>query len=108
MSPRKNRETAARHNPPSQARHPWRATFRTMIAAAIGLLPILALVLEEAHESFGNSVPWLLAASTTAGIFTRAMSTPQAEEWLAKYVPCLAAEEYDNFGPPGRHAKVDD
>jgi hypothetical protein len=74
--------------PPTQTRHPWRATTRTTAAAIIGLLPILPSII----NAFGvSSVPWV--AGTLAGIaaVTRVLAMPAVEVWMKAYAPWLAA-----------------
>lgn len=73
---------------PTQVRHPKQATARTVIAAAIGLLPILPII---AHEFGAESIPWVAGVLTVTGTITRVMALPQVEAWLQTHFPLLAA-----------------
>lgn len=85
---------------PTQTRHPWRSTARTLVAATIGALPIIVLLLDELDA---ESVPLFAGFLALAGAVSRVMAMPQTEEFLQTYFPLLAAEVYR-----GRHRKVAD
>lgn len=73
----------------TQVRHPWRATFRTVVAAAVGLLPLLPLV---ATAASATTIPWVIAMLGIAGAVTRVLAVPGVESWLRKYFSWLSAE----------------
>jgi hypothetical protein len=73
---------------PTQIRHPWRATLRTVAAAAVAALPIVPVVV---HELGVESVPWVAGALVIVGGATRVLAMPGVEAWLRRYVPWLAA-----------------
>lgn len=73
---------------PTQVKHPWRASLRTAVAGAIGLLSLLPVIVAVGHVPAAEWVIQLLAVST--GI-TRVLATPAVDEWLRQYMPWLAA-----------------
>ena len=74
----------------SQARHPWRATSRTVIAAAIALLPALP---EIAHETGIDTVPFVASIIAITAMITRVLAIPAVDAWLDNYMPAIAAEK---------------
>lgn len=73
----------------TQSRHPWRATLRTAVAVAVGLLPLLPEILAGLHlDSYAVAGQVLGIA---AGI-TRLLADPRVEELLHEYAPWLAAQ----------------
>lgn len=78
---------------PTQSRHPWRATLRTIAAASLGLL----LVLPEIVKVLGlTAVPWVAAALAVTGAVTRVLAIPGVNAWLRRFAPFLSAD-----GKPG-------
>jgi hypothetical protein len=73
---------------PTQVRHPWRATLRTVVAGGIALLSLLPTIAAVGHVDTVEGVTQLLAVS--AGI-TRVLAIPAVDGWLRRYVPWLAA-----------------
>jgi hypothetical protein len=69
---------------PTQVRHPWRATLRTVVAA----LPLVPVVV---HELGLESVPWVVSAVVVIGGVTRVLAMPAVDGWLRRYLPWLAA-----------------
>lgn len=70
----------------SQMRYPWRATLRTSIAAAVGLLPILPVI----ADAFGwMGIPWVASVVAISAGITRVLATPAANKWLEKYADWL-------------------
>lgn len=74
---------------PTQSRHPWRATARTVFAAVIALASLLPYVAAEAHV---DTVPAVGQVLAVAGAVTRIMALPGVNEWLQDFIPWLAAE----------------
>ena len=73
---------------PTQTRHPWRATARTVFAATVALLPLVPELLAGAHldaTAFGVQT---LAITATV---TRVLAIPGVNAWITEYVPWLAA-----------------
>lgn len=73
---------------PTQARHPWRATARTALAAALPLAPLLP----ELVDVLGlRAYAWAGGVVATAGVITRVLAVPGVNAWLTRHVPALAA-----------------
>jgi hypothetical protein len=64
---------------PSQVRHPWRATARTVIALLVALLPVLPEVLGGLH--FDATAFGAQTIAVAAGI-TRVMALPIVNDLL--------------------------
>ena len=78
---------------PTQSRHPWRATTRTVAAAIVAFLPFLP----EIVKMFGvESLPWVAAIVAVAGTVTRVLAMPGVNGWLQRYLPFLAAQPDTN------------
>lgn len=73
---------------PTQTRHPWRATLRTVAAGAIGALSLLPTV---AVVGGIDDVPAVAQAVTVAAAVTRVLALPAVDGWLRTYLPWLAA-----------------
>lgn len=78
-------------SPATQTRHPWRATLRTAVAAAIGVLPLLPEIVAGLHIGTAGTVGQFLVI--TSGI-TRLLARPDVEAWLRTYLPWLAAQPH--------------
>lgn len=74
---------------PTQTRHPWRATVRTVVAMAIGLLPVLPEIADVLGVAAVPAVAAVLAAA--AGV-TRVLAMPRVDALLRKHLSWLAAE----------------
>lgn len=75
-------------NKPTQTERPHNAVLRTIIAAAIGLLPILPEISRAAGVA---EWPWVVTALGITGAVTRVLALPAVEQWLQDYVPWLSA-----------------
>ena len=73
---------------PTQTVHPWRATARTILAALIGFLPLLPVLVDALGL---GAYAWAGAAVAVAAAITRALAVPGVNAWLARYLPALAA-----------------
>jgi hypothetical protein len=73
---------------PTQSRHPWRATLRTVFAGAVGALTLLPEVAAAAHI---GTLPTVVQILGVAGAVTRVLALPGVDGWLRAYVPWLAA-----------------
>jgi len=73
----------------TQARHPWRATVRTLFAGVVSLAAIWGLIVEAAGVDSTGAV--VGATLTVAGAITRVLAIPQVEAWLRRFFPWLAA-----------------
>lgn len=74
---------------PTQTRHPWRATARTVFAATVALLPFLPAVADALGVS---AVPVVAGALAAVGGITRVLAMPGVDGWLRRFLPWLAAE----------------
>ena len=98
---------------PTVTRYPWRATVRTVIVAAVGLLPVLPDIARAANI---DTVPVVASVLAVTAAIQRIISTPSVEAWLQKTFPDVAsvpptdpqavqlAKNRDQT--PGRHRKV--
>ena len=73
---------------PTQTRHPWRATVRTVVAALVGALSLLPTVAVTAGV---DAVPAVAQAVTVAAAVTRVLALPGVDAWLRTYLPWLAS-----------------
>lgn len=88
---------------PTQTRHPWRATVRTIFAAGVALLTLLPVIAATAGV---DTVPAIAQVLLVAGAVTRVLALPGVERFLELYLPWLAAspvegieaELFDIFG----------
>lgn len=69
---------------PTQTRHPWRATIRTVFAAVVGLLPLLPIIVDELGVA---SVPWVAGVLAVIATVTRVLAIPAVNEWVTEYLP---------------------
>jgi len=72
---------------PTQTRYPWRATLRTVAAAAVGALSLIPVVVATAGLS---TVPAVAQVVAVAGAITRVLAVPAVDAWLHTYLPWLA------------------
>lgn len=73
---------------PTQVMHPWRSTARSIVQAVIGFVSMWAVIVEAI--GLDPTLPWVAASLSVTGAVSRVMALPQVEEWLARWVPCLA------------------
>lgn len=66
----------------TQARHPWRATVRTLVAFLIGLAAIWGLVIETAGVD--PTLPVISSSVAIATAVTRILALPQVEALLRR------------------------
>lgn len=95
----------------TQEQNPGRAVLRTLLAAAVGLFPLvngILLALQQALEPYRAVLPeWTflvvngvaLAAIILTAVVTRILAVPGVNDWLRKY------RILELFAPdsPGRH-----
>lgn len=84
--------TAVTTAAPTQARHPWRATGRTIAAALIALLPLLPAIVDALGVA---AVPWVMGGLGVIAGVTRVLAMPAVNDWVSDYLPWLAAEPRD-------------
>ncbi|MEU7174650.1 MULTISPECIES: hypothetical protein [Micromonospora] len=72
----------------TQARHPWRAVLRTIVA----YIPPVAVMLPEAAKAAGiERWAWVAAILAVAGGITRVLAAPSVNVFFQKVFPPLAA-----------------
>lgn len=79
---------------PTQVRRPWKATVRTVFAVVVALAAMFPLLVQASglDETLGP-VAGALAISSA---ITRIMALPSVDDFLARFLPWLAAD------PPAR------
>lgn len=85
------------NQPPTQVKRPWRSVLRTVIVAALALLPTLPDVAEAAGLS---EIPSVVTMLGVAAAVQRVLTIPAVDKWLDHYIPWLAADPYQ-----GNHRK---
>lgn len=80
---------------PSQIRRPWRATARTVAAAAVALMPALPSIAEAAGI---ETVPFVASILTTTALITRILAIPEVDDWMDQYLPGLSADPTQHKG----------
>jgi hypothetical protein len=78
----------------TQSRHPWRATVRTIFAAAVALLTLLPVIAMTAGI---DTVPAVAQVLLVAGAVTRILALPGVEKWMELYIPWLAASPVEGI-----------
>lgn len=79
--------------PASQNLRPWQAVARSTVAAAVGLLPVIPIIVDAFDL---EAVPIAVTAMTVGAAVTRILATPEVETWLRANVPWFAAGAYDD------------
>jgi hypothetical protein len=75
--------------PATQVRRPWRSTVRTLFQLAVGLAPMLPLIVGA--SGLDETAPAVAGALAISGAVTRVMALPQVEQFLQRFLPWLAA-----------------
>lgn len=78
----------------TQSRHPWRATVRTIFAAAVALLTLLPVIAATAGI---DTIPAVAQVLLVAGAVTRVLALPGVEKFLELYFPILAASPVEGI-----------
>lgn len=75
---------------PTQVTYPWRSTARTAFQVLVAVAAVWALVVEAAGVDQTNTV----IAATVAGAagVNRVMALPAVNDFIARFIPWLAAE----------------
>ena len=74
---------------PTQSRHPWRATARTVFQVGVSLASLLPVVAVAGGVSTQQGVTQVLLVCAAV---TRIMAAPGVNEFLRKFAPWLAAD----------------
>jgi hypothetical protein len=72
---------------PTQIRHPWRATARTIVAAVVGALALVPIIATTAKL---DTIPLVAGAVAVTGAVTRVLAIPAVDGWLHDFLPWLA------------------
>ena len=73
----------------TQSEYPWHAVVRTVFQAVVGFAAMWALMVEA--MGLDETLPWVAASLAVTGAITRVMAIPSVNQWLARFVPFLAA-----------------
>lgn len=73
---------------PTQTRHPWRATLRTVAAVVIALLPALPDIVDAMGLS---AYAWAAGILAVAAGITRVLAIPAVNDVLSRWLPALSA-----------------
>ncbi|EGT5591766.1 hypothetical protein ACL1HR_08420 [Corynebacterium striatum] len=76
----------------TQVKYPIRAVVRTVLAAAVGLLPVLPAIADGLGVS---AVPWVAATLAVSGAITKILAHPSTEQFLQHHAPWLSATPPD-------------
>lgn len=74
---------------PTQSRHPWRATTRTVFQAALALATLLPVIAVAGGVDTKAGVAQVLVACAAV---TRIMAMPAVNDFLRDFAPWLAAD----------------
>ena len=85
---------------PSQVRRPWRTTVRTVIAAGVGLMPLLPDIARELDVA---TVPVVASTLTIVAALTRIFAIPEVDAWLDRHFPWLSADPQEQDQYIGKH-----
>lgn len=92
-------ETRARRltlAPPSQVVAPYRDMFRHLTSSVVALIPLVLIFADEAKLE--QQWPWLAGTLAMVAAMARVMNSGPGEQFIARFMPWLAAENYDQ--PP--------
>lgn len=70
------------HTPPTQVTHPWRATARATLTAAVALLPLLP---EIARAAGVDTIPAIASVLAVVAAIQRVITLPAVNAWLTTY-----------------------
>lgn len=76
--------------PPTQVRHPWRSTLRTIVQGLLAFAVLAPIAAAELGLD-PDRLPWLAGFLALCAGFARLMALPQVEEFLRRFLPFLAA-----------------
>lgn len=85
---------------PSQVRRPWRTTVRTVIAAGVGLMPLLPDIARELDVA---TIPVVASTLTIVAALTRIFAIPEVDAWMDRYFPWLSADPHEQDQYIGQH-----
>lgn len=62
---------------------PTRDQIRAIVAAIIGILPLLPIVAKELGI---DTIPWVAATLVTTAAITRILANPQVNQWIDQHI----------------------
>jgi hypothetical protein len=77
---------------PTQSRHPWRATLRTIFQAGIALASLAPTVAAVGDFDKLGAAPAVGQVLAVAALITRIMAVPGVNEFLRRFLPFLATD----------------
>jgi len=77
---------------PTQTRHPWRATLRTIFAAGLALASLAPTIAAVGGLDKLTATPAVAQVLAVCGIITRVMAIPGVNDLLRKVLPFLATD----------------
>lgn len=93
-------ETRARRlsiAPPSQVVAPYRDVIRHLTSSVVALIPLILMFSEDVNLS--EKWPWVAGGLATVAAVARVMNSPEGEKFIARFMPWLAAENYEKPTP---------
>lgn len=75
----------------TQARNPWAAVRRTILAVLGFILVMAPLAPDIARQAGIAGLPWVVGALAVAAAITRVLAIPGVEAWLREHLPSFAA-----------------
>lgn len=75
---------------PTQVQYPWRSTARTAFQVLVAAAAMWGLVVEAAGVDQANT--YIAATVTAAAGVNRVMALPAVNDFIARFLPWLAAE----------------
>lgn len=83
--------------PPSQVVAPYRDVIRHLVSSLVALIPLILMFADEAMLT--TQWPWLAGTLATVAAMARVMNSPEGEKFIARFLPWLAAENYEKPTP---------
>lgn len=83
----------AEHQEATQERYPWRTVVRSVFQALVSFAAMWGLIVVAL--GIDETLPWVAASLAVTGGITRVMAIPAVNDWLAHFVPWLAATPKD-------------
>jgi len=77
---------------PTQSRHPWRATLRTIFATGLAVASLAPTIATVGGLEKLTATPAVAQVLLVCGIVTRVMAIPGVNELLRKVAPFLATD----------------
>lgn len=85
---------------PTQSRHPWRATLRTIFQAGVALATLAPTVAAVGGLDKLDAVPAVGQVLAICALVTRVMAIPGVNDFLRRFLPFLAADPLRANGGP--------